>query len=550
MGLLSLTESQAPASAYRASTTAPAVAEFDRARWVSGLVDKAASAAMFAYVGGARQASRSFEAAETPAWTESWSTHANPINWQLSQQLPTLRSRSVNLGRNNEWATTYLLQLGDNVLGPTGVRLQVQVKDGSGKLDIETNKALELAYATWATRGNCETTGRRSLQETELLLLRTLAVKGEILYRIRPGSGPFGWRIQILDPDLLDIALWRDWQGRRVRMGVEITDDGEPVAYWLLMAKSGDAPSQYITVGRHTRIPAAEIRHFFVEEEVGQVRGVPWLTVGARRLWMLGDFEQAAAVASSNAAKRQGFFFSPTGEAPPGFADTVVSSALAAAQAEGRTLTDAELQQIQAAAQKYSTTVPGQFDTLPLGYQFSQFESKWPDVNASEYVKGHIRGFAAARGVSYVSLGNDLEAVNYSSAQVGIVGEREHYKQLQALFVGWFHAEIWPLLVPALVLRTPSLHMSRIDEYRAAASWVGRRWAPLDPVKAANANDTNLRLRLTSRRRIQLAAGDDPDEIAAEIAAEESIYGALDASGRPAADAAPASNQNDSQAKA
>ena len=36
-----------------------------------------------------------------------------------------------------------------------------------------------------------------------------------------------------------------------------------------------------------------------------------------------------------------------------------------------------------------------------------------------------LRGWAAARGASYVSLGNDLSDVNYSSAQVGIIAERE-----------------------------------------------------------------------------------------------------------------------------
>jgi hypothetical protein len=34
-------------------------------------------------------------------------------------------------------------------------------------------------------------------------------------------------------------------------------------------------------------------------------------------------------------------------------------------------------------------------------------------------------------------------------------------------------------------------------------------------------------MRLTSRRRIQLERGDDPDEIAQEIAAEEKLYGPI-----------------------
>ena len=135
-------------------------------------------------------------------------------------------------------------------------------------------------------------------------------------------------QLQILGADLLDVTLRRDWQGNRVRMGVEINDDGLPLFYWLLANRTGDQPTDYVSIGRHVRVPADEIRHCFVHREVGQLRGYPWLSTGARRLWMLHDFEEAAAVASTNAAKRQGFFYTPDGEAPTGFSDTIVSGVL------------------------------------------------------------------------------------------------------------------------------------------------------------------------------------------------------------------------------
>ncbi|MDP3138690.1 MAG: phage portal protein, partial [Burkholderiaceae bacterium] len=308
---------------------------------------------------------------------------------------------------------------------------------------------------------------------------------------------------------------------------IEIDDAGKPQAYWLQMTKAGDAPAGYVTTGRHVRVPASEIIHKFYVEEPGQLRGIPWLTVGARRLWLTHDFEESAAVASSNAAKRQGFFFSPTGEAPPGFGDTIMSSVLAAAEAAGKVLTPEEIQAITAAAEKYATTVPGQYDTLPQGYQFQPFESVWPNINADTYIKQQLRGWAAARGMSYISLGNDLEAVNYSSAQVGIIGEREHHKKTQIRLRNWLHREVFAAALPYLVLATPGLKSSRLVENRAAATWQPRRWVPIDPVKAANANETNLRLKLTSRRRLILERGEDPDEVLAEIEAEEAKYGSL-----------------------
>ncbi|MEW6612699.1 MAG: phage portal protein [Pseudomonadota bacterium] len=502
----------------------------ERAAWLDNAVRGAAAQVQGQYLAELRSARRSFEAAETPAWTESWPTHAAAINEDLARQLPTLRARSRGMARNNEWAIGYLIQLDDNVLGEAGIRLQMRLTRRDGTPDDDTNDRLEAAWAAWGQ--DCDVAGM-SWREVESLALASLAQDGELLYRLRPGAGPFGFQIQLLDPALLDVSLRRDWGGNRVRMGVEITDDGRPVAYWLRMARVGDGPSDLITVGRHVRVPAEQIRHRFSRREVGQLRGYPWLSGGARRLWLLKDFEEAAAVASSNAAKRQGFFVSPTGEAPKGFADTIVSSVLESAKAAGKVLTPDEIQALTAAAEKYATTVPGQFDTLPDGYDFRPFESKWPDISAEGYVKQQLRGWAAARGASYVSLGNDLESVNYSSARVGIIGEREHYKTVQGLLKSWLHAEVFAAALPYLVLATPALKMERLAAYAASATWQPRRWAGIDPVKEAQAAEINLRLKLTSRRRLILERGEDPDEIAAEIEAEESRFGALDPENMP-----------------
>jgi lambda family phage portal protein len=490
-----------------------------------------------------QQFQRSFAAAETPAWVENWPTTSASINEDLARQLPTLRSRARGMARNDEWAIGYLIRLDDGVLGDGGMPLQMRLTKRDGTADKDTNARIEAAYADWGK--DCEVSGM-SWREVESLALNAGPEDGELLYRFRTGKGmgKYGIKIQLFDPTLLDVELHRDWGGNRVRMGVEIDNDGKPQAYWIKAQKIGDDFAGSITVGRHVRIPASEIRHKFLRKHVTQLRGYPWLSGGARRLWMLHDFEEAAAVASSNAAKRQGFFTSPDGEAPAGFADTIVSSVLEAAKAAGKVLTPDEIQQITAAAEKYNSTLPGQFDTLPEGYGFQAFESQWPNISADTYVKQQLRGWTAARGMSYVTVGNDLESVNYSSARVGIVGEREHFKRVQGILRSWLHEEVFAEVLPYLVLATPRLDATRIATYIDAASWQPRRWAGIDPVKEATADEINLKNRTTSRRRIILQRGEDPDEIAAEIEAEEAIYGPPDAPARPDPNAGdPAANQ-------
>ena len=517
----------------------------ERAAWLQSATRAAGEAAHRAQLSQLRHASRSFEAAETPAFVASWSASCAHINDDLAAKLPILRGRASQLARDNEWARSYLVQLKDNVLGSSGIRLQMRIrKPGSDQLDLAANAALEAAWQAFGQRGACEVSGKLSWLDIESLAIGSFPRTGELLYRLRPGAGPYRFQIQLLNPALLDDTLKRDYAGRRVRMGVEIDDDGKPVAYWLKMSKTGDSDPTVLSTGAHVRVPAEQIRHFFLAEEVDQLRGVPWLAVGARRLYMAHQFEEAAAVASTNAAQRLGFFVSPDGDAPPGFADTIISTVLETAQAQGKVLTPDEVAALTAAAEKYTTTVAGQFDTLPQGYDFRQYDSQWPNVDAGRYVKDQIRAWTSAQGASYVTVGNDLEAVNYSSAQVGIVGEREHYKALQTLLISWLHAEVFAAWLPFALLKTPGLDPRRAAEYLAAATWRPRRWQAIDPAKKAKEDASDLKLCLSSRSRKILERGDDPEEIAAERAADDLLFGPLPSAQVAAAAADPAAAED------
>jgi lambda family phage portal protein len=510
----------------------PASAPVDAA-FIGRLVDQA---------GAKLLARRSFDAGETPPWTSSWSSTGNNLNLDLERSLVSLVKRSRGLSVNNDWARRLMIQLRTKILGPAGFTLQMRMVDQRGELMQQVNAGVEKFWSQrWGRKGNCEVTGQYSWQDCERILLDHLARDGEWLYRKLPGRGPFGFQIQILDPLLLDPTFRGDHNGNRIRMSVEIDAENRRVAYWLLgNTLDGDYYAADYAGARRIRVPAEEIGHFFLAETADQLRGFPWITAGARRLWLVKDFEEAAAVASSNAAKRVGFFVSPTGEAPPGFADQLISVAVDAARAQGKTLSASELQAIQSAAQQFATTAPGQYDTLPHGYDFKAHDSQYPHINYGEYVKECIRGFSAGVGFSHATLGNNLENVNLSSARIGVLDERELFMLLQAAIESHLHADVFrhalrygQLTARDLVTFPPALFEDALD----AAVWQKRRWAGLDPSKEADADETNLANKTTSRRRIIAARGEDPDEVFAEIEAEEKRFGA--ATPRPAKTAEP-----------
>lgn len=503
-----------------------------RAQWLERTVHNVVQAA-------AAQHARSgaFDAAETHPWSEAWDTADINLNDALASRLGVLRGRAKTLGRNNEWARRYLWLSKSNLLGPAGIQLRMTLDKRNGEPNDRINNLIEGGWKHFSKRGRCDLTGTLTWRQVEKLAMLCREREGEFLIRLVNG-GPHGLLLHVLNPAVLDVNLRGEYQGRRIRMGVEIDDVGAPVAYWLLTVQPGeDLFSGVPAVGRrHVRVPAAEIIHGFDKEEPDQLRGYPSLTVGAERLHLLKDFERSAAVASANSAKRAGFFYTPTGEAPEGFADHLISSVLEQARAEGRELSVDELQALRDAASKFNTLVPGQFDTLPHGVQFAKFDSDYPNVNYNEYTKACVRGFSAGLGMSYATHGNDLEAVNYSSARVGIVDEREVYKFRQVELAEELHERVAPAwLARAMLAHAPfrSLAYDRLEQYVDAMSWQPRRWVGIDPVKEAQANEINLRLRLTSRRRIIRERAEDPDEIEREIAEEEDRYGALDAENMP-----------------
>lgn len=487
-----------------------------------------------------RPTRRELEVSRTPPFVENWPKHTPDINREIQASLSVAISRARYLARNNDYCKRFLTVLKTNVLGPMGLRLQSRMlmRDAI-RPNEKVNVAIESAWLNWGKRGNCEVTGMLNWQECERLLLDSLARDGGILLRLLNKRGPAGFQIQILDYTALDPRLYKDLpDGRRIRMGVEIDQDGAPVAFWL---KNGGKPDLDLrnycyNSEDHVRIDASEIIHRFIAEEANQLRGFPWLAVGGRRLFLIQDYEQSAAVAASNGAKRLGFFQSPTGEAPAGIGDQIVSSVLEQAKAAGKVLTAPEVSALVNAAEKYSTTVEGQYDTIPSGFEFKQYDSQYPNTNYADYVKSCLRGVASGLGISYVTLGNDLESVNYSSARVGILDEREVFRSMQRWLTNAVHQDVAAAWLKMALLADPllsGLNPVSYDAYLGAISWQPRGWAGIDPNKEAQSNQVNLQLKLTSRRRIILERGEDPDEIFQEIADEEALLGPVPQQGAP-----------------
>ena len=208
-------------------------------------------------------------------------------------------------------------------------------------------------------------------------------------------------------------------------MGVEMDTYGRPVAYHIFSTH----PSEPRTGERYReRIPADEILHDFVTEHAEQARGVPWMSAAILSMHHLSEFESSALLAARKGADTLGFFVSPDGLPPPVATES---------GAEDEPIT---------------VSVPGHYDTLPEGYDFKPYDSKYPDAMQSTFTKDYIRRISTALNVAYNGLSGDLEGVNFSSIRAGVLDERDQWLTVQGWFIESFLIPIFEAWLSSALL--------------------------------------------------------------------------------------------------
>lgn len=443
--------------------------------------------------------SQGFAAADASRLTHSLASESEFINKTLRYQLRILRARSRQLCMNNAYGHKFAKMVVDNLCGPSPFIMQAKVKTARGRLDDMANVRIETMWKSWARKGQCEITEQWSLNAIWKLVARIWAVDGEVIIRKYRGPeyGKHGFRLQVIDSDRLDDLKNKAMpNGGAIHMGIEYDAVQRPMAYHILKRKPADWDRGY---NRETeRVPANEILHLYLPEHAEQGRGVPWVYAAMMELIHLGAFEEAAVIAARVGASKMGFFATPDGS-PDSQTDAVDASGAA-------------LQEME----------PGMFGTLRQGETFVGWDPKYPDAAVGPFLKACLRGIASGLDVAYHNLANDLEGVNFSSAQIGEMGERDAWMGLQNFMIEHLHQPIYEewLGMQILIGKLPFEHG---NERYYDVRFQGRRWSPIDPQKFIGANVEAINNRLKSRTRVVAETGEDFEDVLDELAAEEAM---------------------------
>lgn len=407
--------------------------------------------------------------------------------------LRTLRARARELVRNDPWARRYVTLMVKNVIGPRGIQLQARLVRPSELPNDEANDKIESAWARWGRRGMAGADSKLSWLGIQRLAVKNLAADGEVLIRILRGfDNAFGFALEFLDPDQLDETLNRNaGPGQNaIRMGVEVDGWRRPVLYHLWRNHPSEVGGrQAITV------PAEDIIHLFDPDRVNQTRGVPRLAPVMLPIHMLGGYYEAELVASREAAAKGGFY---TQSGEDGVAIDVKQEDLTE---------DVE---------------PGKRNILPVGMAFQPWDPQHPTSAFPDFSKAILHQMASGLDVSYASLTNDLADTSYSSSRVGLLDERDGYRDIQGWLIEGLHARVYAAWVPFAVLHGQLDARIRREDYLTVA-WVPRGWAWIDPEKDINAAILGIDNGLQSRTRVLAEEGVEFEDVVDDLVKEQAL---------------------------
>lgn len=430
-----------------------------------------------------------------------WNVQTRPIDVDIRHALPLIRARARQLYQNSDHARGFVRIVRNNIVGAPGFVLQSRATRANGKPDTQLRTQVEREWQRWGRRGNCEVSGKLNWRGVQRAVIETIAREGEAFVRIvSPHPNRWGFALQLIDPEAVDVQYNGEYQGREIRMGVELDEWRKPVAYWINAEPTGFQSSY--RVGDRYRLPAAECLHCYLPEFFWQTRGVPWMATAAFRLEMLRGTEDAEVEASrASACKFAAYEAQEWAPPPEPLAD------------KGQPLVDANGNPISSDQGEFNQDMaPGTQEIVPYGYRLNLLDPQHPNAQMPDFLKWGLRSVATGLGVSYNTLGNDAEGVNYTSLRFFLGVERDHWMEAQ----DWFESDLpdpvrerWT--ETQLALGTIAARNGRASEAHAV-KWQPRRWEGPDPAKQSQADEKDLRNGTTTQTAILARKGIDFDD--------------------------------------
>ena len=388
-------------------------------------------------------------------WMWSDSMSADAANSPAVRQI--LRNRSRYESANNSYCRSMVETLANDVIG-TGPR--VQIVTGAGKT---ADSFLEREFSWWM------------LQIKLAKKLRTMrkakCVDGEgIALAITKKNLPTPVKLSLrtLESEQMttpDLAATDEYSID----GIRFDHDGDPTSYDILRYHPGSNSIFTRAIGQYDTIPASDMIHVFREDRPGQHRGIPELMPALPIFSQLRRFTLATLAAAETAAE---------------FAAVIESTRTDIAM---DSVAGGEAFDVFELAQRMVTV-------LPDGYKLNQVKPEHPATTYGEFKREILAEAFASVLMPYAVGANDSKDYNFASGKLDRRGyakavsvERtvEWEPEVLRILYSWY-------LEAKLIERYLPVNLPQFSTWIIQVFW-DEVEDDIDPVKAANARETELR---------------------------------------------------------
>lgn len=364
------------------------------------------------------------------------------INDDLRGALETIRGRCRQLALNNPHIIKALTLYKQNIIG-CGIDLHIQSKKANGELDDTANDLIEESWDEFHRLGNYTLDGTMTGNDAQKLLIECVARDGEALII----KHKFGneYKLEFVNVDFFPSSyVGLTNSGNVIYQSVEFNRQLKPVAYWIVRDQSNNIQNlQNVNIKQpDTRIPADMCFHLFEKHHPNQVRGYPWLVSAVLNLHHLNLYLQSELEQARIASMNQIFFTLPSDS--DGMKD----------------------EDIDAASNLRVELVSGSSQVLPPGLDVKTVDFSAPNSDTPDFVKVQLKSIASGLNLSYSTLANDLENINFSSAKYADVQDQQFYKSQQKWFIDNFLDPLYrDWLMYQLLTGNIALPMSKYKNY-------------------------------------------------------------------------------------
>ncbi|MCA8195468.1 phage portal protein [Burkholderia vietnamiensis] len=470
-----------------------------------------------------------------------WFPYIRSPDSEINQYRDRMVARQRDLVRNDGWAHGGITRILDNTVG-AHLRLSANpdwrsLSRFSKKFDAvwadEIRQAIE---SMW--RGFSEDLGRfndvsRQLTVSQQLRLamRHKLIDGESLFinywmpeRIGRGAAQYATAFMVVDPDRLSNPYQMVDQ-KYLRGGVEIDDNGVPIAYHIRKAHQNDwynavESMEWERVVREDDDGWRRVIHDFDHDRAGQNRGIGVFTPVLAHAKMLARYYGVELQAATVATIFGTYVTSP-------YDPAMIEAAMDSDRG------DQEMGFYQDLRADWAKDRPAMLNgvrvpTLAPGEEIRQVAAAHPHSGFEDFAHEMLRSIAAALGVSAEQITQDWSKTNYSSARAALLESWKTLSRRSAeykvgtatpLYATWLQEviergdldEMLPRGAPDFIEAATAY--SRCDWLGVARGWV-------DPVRERQGAILGLDGGLSTLKRECAEQGLDWEEVIAQRAIE------------------------------